>query len=154
MEASAPVSRVKSSSRRESLRCSALPRPHSMTVTDFSSENSRSRSSNSSALESRYASTCTRSGPPGRVPSSRLGCTRESTKVGEITPSRTPSPSPRARVKVVFPAPSSPESKSKSPAVSNGASACAAARVCARSARSTSKTGCACMGFFPGNGTG
>ena len=34
-------------------------------------------------------------GAAGSGPSGRFGCTRESTKVGEITPSRTPRPSPR-----------------------------------------------------------
>ena len=77
-----PRLRSRSTSSRLSLRCSTRPRPHSTTVTALSMVFSRSISSISEAEPSRYASTCTRSGPPGRGPSGRFGWMRTSTKVG------------------------------------------------------------------------
>lgn len=50
----------------------------------------RSRSSSSSLALERRRPRAPGSGPPGRGPSGRFGCTRESTKVGEITPRARP----------------------------------------------------------------
>ena len=62
-------------------------------------------------------------------PSPSEGCTREITKVGEVTSPRTPSPSPMPWVSVVLPAPRSPVRITRSPGRSTVASHSPNARV-------------------------
>src|ERR1700733_3661544 len=97
-------------------------------VTQPSGAGSGSRSSISATRPSRYASTCTRPGPPLSG-----GWTRAMTNVGEVTGPRTSSPWPMPCTRVVLPAPSGPVSTIRSPALSTAAtrwpSACMSAAV-------------------------
>src|SRR5262249_8596416 len=93
------------------------PPPHSPTVPDVSRRASRSGSSPSAGLPGRWASACTRAGPPVSE-----GCTRAITKVGEVIGPRTPRPAPIPWTRVVLPAPRSPLSTTRSPGSSTAAS--------------------------------
>src|SRR5437763_4264171 len=108
VSSAASSARSMCTSSRSLAKRSTSPLPHSTTVTELGRSASRSRSSTSATLPSRYASTCT----IGNAPS----CTRAITNVGDTTVPPTPRPSPIPCASVVLPAPSVPTSNTKSPA--------------------------------------